>query len=177
MRRRGLTRGDGILSTGLKHPDSFSRGDVFVVDEHTDLIDSSTLSKNGGLSHKNHPPHAEGSKEAKPDATSKTLDENITTEKKIPDKGFPRKPVDNSIIDLDIPSILKKNPAGENASPEDPDFNLLKGRDDGVTSSPVPPNSFTDRTNGNHRIVPNVLIERTGPPGPMGLPGEPVSTI
>lgn len=189
MRRRGLTRGDGILSTGLKQPDSISRGDVFEVDEYTDLIDSSTLSKNGGLSNKNHPP----SKETKPDATSKSLDENITTEKKIPDKGFPKTSVDNTIIDLDLLSISKKTPAGENSSPEDPDSNLLKGGDDRVTSSPVPPSSFTDTTNDNHKIVPNVVfISRTrglvqgsdgkmyhihpGPPGPTGPTGKPVST-
>lgn len=193
MRSRGPTRGDGTLPTGSKRPGSISRGDVFEVDEYTDLIDPNTLSKNGGLPHKIHPPFAKGSKEAKPDSTSKLLDENITTEKSSPDKVFPKKPVDNTIIDLDVPPILKKPPAGENSSREDPDSNLLKEGEERGTSTHVPPSSSTDRTNATHKIVPNVVLtSRTGglvrgsdgkmyrfhrgPPGPMGPPGEPVST-
>lgn len=191
MRRRGLTRGDGTLPTGLKLT-GFIRGDVFEVDEYTDLIDPNALSKNDGLPHKINPPLSKGSKEAKPDSASKLLDENITTEKSNPDKGFPKKPVDNTIIDLDVPS--KKLPAEEHPSPEDPDSNLLMEGEERVTSAPVPPSSTTDRANDNRRIVPNVVfVGRTGglvqgsdgkmyhlhpgPPGPMGPPGEPVSTI
>lgn len=194
VRRRGLTRGDGTLPTGLKRPSSFSRGDVFEVDEYTDLIDPNALSKNGGLPHKIHQPLVKGSKEAKPDSTSKLLDENITTEKSSPDKGFPKKPVDNTISDPDVPSILKKTPAGESSSPEDSDSNLLKEGEQMVTSTPVPPHSSPEKTNETHRIDPNlVLTGRTGglvrgsdgkmhhllqgPPGPVGPPGEPVSTI
>lgn len=161
------------------------------MDEYTDLIDPNALSKNGGLPNKIHPPHAKGSKEAKPDSSSKILDENFTTEKSSPDKGLSKKPVDNTIIDLDVPSILKKPPAGENSSPEGPDSNQLKEGEDRVTSTPVPPTLSTDRTNDNQKNV--VLTARTGglvrgsdgkmyhvhpgSPGPVGPPGEAVSTI
>lgn len=192
MRRRGLTRGDGTLPTGVKRPDSISRGDVFEVDEYTDLIEPNTLSKNGGSPHKIRPPLAKGSKEAKPDSTSKLLDENITTEKSSPDKGIPKKPVYNT-IDVDDPSILKKTHAGQNSSSEGPDSNLLQEGGERVTSTPALPSLSSDRINETHRTVPNVfLTDRTGglvrgsdgkmyylhqgPPGPMGPPGEPVST-
>lgn len=156
------------------------------MDEHTDLIDPNTLSKNSGLPHKTHPPVTEGSKEAKPDSTFKLLDENITTEKSSLDKGFPRKPVNNTSTDPDVPSILKKPSAGKNSSPKDPDCNLLKEGDETVTSVPVSPNTSTYRTNENCRIVPKVVVTdgtgglvqgSDGPPGPMGPPGKPVSTV
>lgn len=186
VRRRGLTRGDGTLPTGLKQPGSITRGDVFEVDEYTDLVDPNTLSKNGGLPHKIHPTLAKGSKEAKPDSTSKILDENITTEKSIPDKGFPKKPVDNTIIDLDVPSILKKPSVRENSTSEDPDSKLRKDGEERVTPVSVPPSSSTDRTNVVLTSRAGGLVRGSdgkmyhlhqGPPGPVGPLGEPVSTI
>lgn len=174
MRRRGLTRGDGTHPTGVKRPGSISRGDVFEVDEYTDLIDPNTLSKNAGLPHKIHPPLAKGSKEAKPDSTSKLLDENVTTEKSTPDKGIPKKPVYNTIFDVDDPSILKKT--GENSSSTGPDSNLLQEGEERVTST-VPNVVLTDRTGGLVRGSDGKMYHfRQGPPGPMGPPGEPVST-
>lgn len=168
---------------------------MFEVDDYTDLIDPNPLSKNDGLPHMIRPPPVKGSKEAKPDSTSKLLDENITTEKSSPDKGFPvDKPVDNTIIDLDVPSVLKKTPAGETSNNKGSDSNLLKEGEDRVTSTPVLPSSSSDMINETHRIVPNVVLKgrmgclvrgsdgkiyqlRQGPPGPRGPSGEPVSTI
>ncbi|XP_070990827.1 uncharacterized protein [Oncorhynchus clarkii lewisi] len=113
------------------------RGDVFVVDEDTDLADPNL---HGGHLNPQWKPSRQGPKdshEGKHEPSSKLLDENITTDKKSADSGgkgiglFPGKPSDDIIIDLDPvssskkPSIVK-TPIKTPLDPEHPDFNLLR---------------------------------------------------
>lgn len=92
---------------------SVGRGDVFVVDEDTDLLDP--IFQNGGQVNPQWKPPRNGLKrnqKGKPELSGKLLEENITTDKKA-DSGartpplFPGKP-SNDIIDLDIASATKK---------------------------------------------------------------------
>lgn len=92
---------------------SVGRGDIFVVDEDTDLLDP--IFQNGGKVNPQWKPSRNGFKgnqKGKPELPSKKLEENITTDKKA-NSGertsfpFPRKPSDD-VIDLDIESATKK---------------------------------------------------------------------
>uniref|UniRef100_A0AAY4CW64 Laminin G domain-containing protein n=2 Tax=Denticeps clupeoides TaxID=299321 RepID=A0AAY4CW64_9TELE len=101
FRRVGSTRGDGTVPS--RHPTSVGRGDVFEVDEDTDLVDTVFLHAIPA-SNKTITQHIKGSPVEKPDSSSKLPDENITTDKRKTDSrrtddSFPGKLVD--IIDLD----------------------------------------------------------------------------
>lgn len=118
------------------------RGDVFVVDEDTDLADPNF--QRGHLNPQWKPSRQgpKGSHEGKPEPSSKLLEENITTDKKTADSGgrgigpFPGKPSDDIIIDLD-PGSSPKKPSVEfphvvktqietPLDQEHPDSNLLR---------------------------------------------------
>lgn len=93
---------------------SAGRGDVFVVDEDTDLLDP-TLHSGGQLNPQWKPPKqgAKGSQEGKPELSSKHLEDNVTTDKKTDLGGrtstlFPGKPSDDIIDDLNTGSVPKK---------------------------------------------------------------------
>ncbi|XP_076139560.1 uncharacterized protein LOC143122664 [Alosa pseudoharengus] len=122
FRRAEALRGDGTVSTNPRQPSLVGRGDVFEVDEDTDLVDVLRPTK---------PPRRKpkGSREGKPDQSSKRLDENITTDKKKVEGGSTSgKPVDN-IIDLDTtkkkPTVVFPN-GRTRPGPEDADANRLK---------------------------------------------------
>lgn len=81
------------------------RGDVFVIDEDTDLLD--LVFQHGGKVNRNG---LKGGQKVKPDVSSKKVEENVTTEKKTDSRTsslFPRKPSDD-IIDLDVGGSPKK---------------------------------------------------------------------
>lgn len=131
------------------------RGDVFEVDEDTDLVDQNILSKNGGKPSKTFPTDTTGSWDGKPE--SKRLDENITTDKHKTGKPSPKKPVDNIINNLDVQ--IPEKPTGSivpsseihletTSSPEDRESNLLK-EDLGVTTqAPVRTTSWEGISKG-----------------------------
>ncbi|TMS08329.1 Collagen alpha-4(VI) chain, partial [Larimichthys crocea] len=151
--QQGSSRGDGTVPSGSnRSKGSVGRGDVFVVDENTDLLDP--IFQNGGQVNPQWKPSRNGFKanqKGKPELSSKLLDENITTDKKTDSGGrtsllFPGKPSDN-IIDLDIGSTTKKPSVGFPVLPKIPsdprtstDSNKLKGEMDGsfrsVTATP-----------------------------------------
>ncbi|KAM7393227.1 hypothetical protein PAMA_008057 [Pampus argenteus] len=114
--RQGSSRGDGTVPSGSSRKGSVGRGDVFVVDEDTDLLDPTV--QNGGQVNPQWKPSGNGLKEnqkGKPELSSKHLEENITTDKKADSDGrtsssFPGKPSDD-IIDLDTGDTPKKPPA------------------------------------------------------------------
>lgn len=119
---------------------------MFEVDEDTDLVDPNILSKNDGKPSKTFPTETTGSRDGKPDSTSKRLDENITTDKHKPGKPSPKKPVDTTIINLDVQ--VPEKPTGSivlsseihletTSSPEDRESNLLKEELGATTQAPL----------------------------------------
>lgn len=164
------------------------RGDVFEVDEDTDLVDQNILSKNGGKPSKTLP--TAGSRDGKPDSTSKRLDENITTDKhKTTGKVLPKKPGDTTIINLDVREPFVSPTGGTIFSDETTRSPKVKETDRGTTISPrIPEVSVgSDRERQSTVILTGrhgdlvrgsdgrmYRIQR-GRPGSIGLPGEPVS--
>lgn len=131
---------------------------MFEVDEDTDLVDQNILSKNGGKPSKTIPPDSTGSHDGKPESTSKLLDENITTDKHKPGKPSLKKPVDTTIINLDV-QVPKKPTAstvssGETtSSPEDRESNLLKEDLGATTQAPVSTTSWEGISKGSGRTI------------------------
>lgn len=157
--RRGSSRGDGTVPSGSNRKGSVGRGDVFVVDEDTDLLDP--IFQNGGQVNPQWKPSRNGNQKGKPELSSKLLEENITTDKKA-DSGertsspFPGKPSDD-IIDLDTRNAPKKPPVGIPVVPKipldprtTPDSNRLRGETDeqAGTVSPAP-----------HVIIPGPFVK------------------
>lgn len=101
------------MPTGPKRKGSVIRGDVFLVDEDTDLLDP--VFQNGGKENPQQKGSRNGLQKGKPDASSKHLDENITTGKKTESSErfspFPGKPSDD-IIDLDTDKTPKRPRVG-----------------------------------------------------------------
>lgn len=149
--RRGSSRGDGTVPSGSNRKGSVGRGDVFVVDEDTDLLDP--IFQNGGQVNPQWKPSRnglKGSQKEKPELSSKLLEENITIDKNSVDSDgrisslFPGKPSDD-IIDLDIGGATKKPPVGFPALPKIPsdpemftDSNKLKEETDERSTSVSP---------------------------------------
>ncbi|XP_029108675.1 collagen alpha-1(V) chain-like [Scleropages formosus] len=142
----GNPRGDGTAPLGPRRPGSVTRGDVFLVEEDTDLAESHLPFRYST------PPPAKHIPGPKPDPASKDQDENITTDKiRVASGGrsrdtFPGKPSDD-IIDLDSasPSGPQKKPSpgfiGEKETPklhERPDSTLLK-EEELLPSTVTPP--------------------------------------
>jgi len=138
------------------------RGDVFVVDEDTDLVDQNILSKNGGKPSKSFPTDTTESRDGKPASTSKHLDENITTDKHKPGKPSPKKPVDTRIINLDVQ--VPEKPTGSTvssgetllettSSPEDRESNLLKEDLGAITQAPDSTTYWEGISKGSGRTV------------------------
>ncbi|KAJ0057623.1 hypothetical protein NL108_011103, partial [Boleophthalmus pectinirostris] len=105
--RPGASRGDGTVPSGPERKGTITRGDVFVVDEDTDLMDPFFIHPNWKPPRNSQKSHQKG----KPDV-SKDLEENITTDKKTDAGGrtipiYPGKPSDD-IIDLDAGVAPKK---------------------------------------------------------------------
>lgn len=134
-----------------------ARGDVFEVDEDTDLVDQNILSKNGGKPSKTFPTDTTGSRDGKPESTSKRLDENITTDKHKPGKPSPKKPADTTIINLDV--RVPEKPTGSTVpgreiqleiSSEDRESNLLKEDLGATTQAPVRTTSSKDISKGRN---------------------------
>lgn len=94
---------------------SVGRGDVFVIDEDTDLLDP--IFQGGGVVNPQWRPSRNGQnggQKGKPDVSSKKVEENITTEKETDSRTslvVPLKPSDN-IIDLDVRGSPKKPSLG-----------------------------------------------------------------
>lgn len=129
---------------------SVGRGDVFLVDEDTDLLDP--IFENGRQVNPQWKPSRNGFKrnqKGKPELSSKLLEENITTDKKTDSGGrtsslFPGKP-SNDIIDLDIGSATKKPSVGFPVLPKIPsdprtptDSNKLREETDETSRSVSP---------------------------------------
>lgn len=147
------------MPTGSKRPAIVGRGDVFEVDEDTDLLDQNVLSKNGDKPSKTFPTDTTGSRDRKPESTSKHLDENITVDKHKPGKPLPKKPVDTTIINLDV----SEKPTGSTvpsreihllttSSPEDGESNLLKEDFRVTTQAPIR-TSWDDMLKGSGRTT------------------------
>ncbi|KAM6902308.1 uncharacterized protein FYW49_015931 [Xenentodon cancila] len=111
--RRGSSRGDGTMPSRSNQKGSVGRGDVFVVEEDTDLLDP--VFQNRGKVNPQWKPFRnglKGSQKGKPEDQSKHFEENTTTEKKTGSSErtssiFPNKPSED-IIDLDIGSSPRK---------------------------------------------------------------------
>lgn len=111
--RQGSSRGDGTVPSGSSRSRaSVHRGDVFVVEEDTDLLDP--IFHNGGKVNPQWNPSRNRFKgnQRKPEPSSKLLEENITMDKKTDSGGrtsslFPGKRSDN-VMDLDIERATKK---------------------------------------------------------------------
>ncbi|MEQ2197181.1 hypothetical protein XENOCAPTIV_024850, partial [Xenoophorus captivus] len=123
--RREGSRGDGTIQSRLNRKGSVGRGDVFVVEEDTDLLDP--IFQSGGVVNPQWKPSRnglKGSQRGKPDVSSKKVEENITTEKKTNSRTslvFPLKPSDN-IIDLDVGGSPKKPSLGIPLLPKIPSY-------------------------------------------------------
>lgn len=142
------------MPSGPNRKGSVIRGDVFLVDEDTDLLDP--VFQNGGKVNPQWKPSRNGLQKGKPEVSSKHLDENITTEKKTDSSGrssslFPRKPSDD-IIDLDTGKTPRKPSVGFPELPKissDPrtstDSNKLREETDAQTRtvSPTPTHVIT----------------------------------
>lgn len=103
------------MPSGASRSKGLIPGNVFVVDEDVDLLDP-RFHGGGKVNPDWRPPRngPKGSLKGKPDASSKLLEDNITTDKKDDGAGrtstlFPKKPSDD-VIDLDIESATKKPP-------------------------------------------------------------------
>lgn len=113
------------MPSGSNRKGSVGRGDVFVVDEDTDLLNP--ILQSGGQVNPQWKPSRNGLKgnqKGKPELSSKLLEDNITTDKKTDSDGrisslFPGKPSDD-IVDLDIGSATKKPSVGLPVLPKIP---------------------------------------------------------
>ncbi|XP_045923675.1 collagen alpha-1(XI) chain-like [Micropterus dolomieu] len=198
--QRGSSRGDGTVPSGSDRKGTVGRGDVFVVDEETDLLDP--IFQNGGQVNPQWKPSRNGLKGSQKEK-SKLLEENITTDKKTDSSGrttslFPRKP-SNDITDLDIGSATKKPSVGFPVLPTIPsdprtstDSTHTLREETDERSGSVSPTPHVTITNGKQPdkeqpgIVTIVSRDRDlvlgsdgkkyrlqrGPPGRMGLPGQ-----
>lgn len=142
------------MPSGPNRKGSVIRGDVFLVDEDTDLLDP--VFQNGGKVNPQRKPSRNGLQKGKPEVSSKHLDENITTEKKTDSSGrssslFPGKPSDD-IIDLDTGKTPRKPSVGFPGLPKissDPrtstESNKLREETDAQTRtvSPTPTHAIT----------------------------------
>lgn len=172
------------MSTNTRQPSLVGRGDVFEVDEDTDLADT-LRPKPGSTGSTNTPPRRpKGSGQGKPDPSSKRLDENITTSKKKADGGSTStKPVDN-IIDLDLSRPKKKRPVVKangrpRPGPDDADANRLKEDIDppDYTLSSKPSSPTRKTKPGSPTTVPATgrIVEGAGTPrhkGSSEAPGK-----
>ena len=115
------------MLSGADRKGSIVRGDVFVVDEDTDLLDP--IFQNGEYINPLWKPSGNGgTQKGKPEISSKHLEENITTEKKKDSRTsslFPGKPSDD-IIDL-----------GPGNTPKKPSYPRTSTDDQGRTVSPT----------------------------------------
>ncbi|XP_075993876.1 uncharacterized protein LOC142988564 [Genypterus blacodes] len=140
--RRGSSRGDGTVPSGPDRKGALGRGDVFVVDEDTDLLDPSF--QGGAQLDPQRKPPRKGNQKGKPEVD---LEDNITTDKKEEPAGrsstlFPGKPSDDVIIDLDAGITPRKPSVGFPFVPKiQPDSN--RGREEKSEAlssvSPAPP--------------------------------------
>ncbi|KAG9337345.1 hypothetical protein JZ751_028913, partial [Albula glossodonta] len=131
IRAGSAARGDAVAPLGPQRPGTVGRGDVFLVEEDTDLADPS-LQRPPISSGPNKRPRPKGGREGgKPGSASKALDENITIDKsKATGGAFPGKPVDD-VINLDSASSsngLKKKtpPVPSRPRPDHPNSNRLR---------------------------------------------------
>lgn len=102
------------MPSGAGRSKGLITGNVFVVDEDVDLLESFNVG--GKVNPDWRPPRngPKGSLKGKPDTRSKVLEDNTTTDKKGDGAGrspslFPRKPSDD-VTDLDTESATKKPP-------------------------------------------------------------------
>lgn len=114
------------MPSGSNRKGSVGRGDVFLIDEDTDLLDP-IFQYNGQDNPRWIPSRngLKGSQKGKPELSSKDLEENVTTDKKTDTSGrtsslFPGKPSDD-IVDLEIGGATKKPSVGFPALPRIPD--------------------------------------------------------
>ncbi|XP_030004255.1 uncharacterized protein LOC115429147 [Sphaeramia orbicularis] len=181
--RRGASRGDGTLPSGPDRKGSAGRGDVFVVDEDTDLMDP--IFQNGGQVNPQWKPHRNGlngSQKGKPEVASKDLEENITTDKKTDSGGrnsplFPGKPSDG-IIDLDAGNVPKKPSVGfpvlpkTPSDPRPPDSNKpAEETDEKVQSVSPTPHVFISGDGGALTTQSTMFIDPNGRRPDDKLPG------
>lgn len=143
------------MLTGANRKGSVVRGDIFVVDEDTDLLDP-TFHTGGQVNPQWKPPRngPKGNQKGKPEVSSKHLDENITTEKKMDSSGrtsslFPGKPSDD-IIELDTGSTAKKPSVGFPLLPRVPadprtsaNSSKLRNKTDNLARTVSPPHVVT----------------------------------
>lgn len=135
------------MPSGPDRKGSVIRGDVFLVDEDTDLLDP--VYQNGGKVNPQWKPSRNGLQKGKPEVSSKHLDENITTEKKKDSSGrslplFPGKPSDD-IIDLDTEKTPRKPSLGFPGLPKissDPRTSTDSEETDAQTRTVSPPPTY-----------------------------------
>uniref|UniRef100_A0AAV2IZG5 Laminin G domain-containing protein n=1 Tax=Knipowitschia caucasica TaxID=637954 RepID=A0AAV2IZG5_KNICA len=172
----GASRGDGTVPSGPNRKGSITRGDVFLVDEDTDLIDP--FFQHGGILNPDRKPSRNDQKiqqKEKPEL-SKDLEENITTDKRTDAGGrniplFPGKPSDG-IIDLDS-GVEPKKPTVTPKSPVKPSPSLLDQRvkEQPLVVSPREGDQVLG-SDGRWYKLQRGPKGRMGPPGPEGCPGE-----